>query len=202
MKLQIAALVVALFATSLFVSVQGVEKVVTDIVKCETTKGELLIHIYRDWAPLGADRFKLLVEIGFFRDIGMFRTVKGFLSQFGISDKKIFKYWHVSRIKDDENKNLGIKKHYLSFAGAGPDTRSTQMFIALEDLNFLGKSPWETPFGEVVEGHDVLEQLYTGYGENPKQQMIHVEGNEYLRREFPNLDYIQECYLVEEEEEL
>ncbi len=116
-------------------------------VTCTTTKGPLLIEIYRDWAPLGADRFLDLVRDDFFTDIAFFRCVKRFLTQFGISDVPSKKHWHNKEILDDPNLHLGIKKNYLSFAGGGPNTRSTQLFFAFEDLDFLGNEPWETPFG-------------------------------------------------------
>lgn len=117
-------------------------------VQCQTTKGPLVIEVYREWAPLGADRFLDLVKDNFFTDIAFFRCVKRFLTQFGISDNPSKKHWHRKDILDDPNLNLGIKKNYVSYAGGGPNTRSTQLFIAFEDLDFLGKEPWETPFGK------------------------------------------------------
>lgn len=116
-------------------------------VECQTTKGPLVIEVYRDWAPLGADRFLELVQDNFYTDIAFFRCVKRFLTQFGISDVPSKKHWHNKNIRDDPSLNLGIKKNYISYAGGGPNTRSTQLFIAFEDLDFLGKEPWETPFG-------------------------------------------------------
>ena len=74
---------------------------------------------------------------------------------------------HFEQIKDDPNLNLGIHKHYVSFAGGGPNTRSTQIFIAFEDLDFLGKEPWETPFGVVIKGGEVIDRLYKEYGDMP-----------------------------------
>jgi cyclophilin family peptidyl-prolyl cis-trans isomerase len=116
-------------------------------VHCTTTKGPLVIEVYRDWSPLGADRFLELVKDGFYTDIAFYRCVRGFLTQFGISEDKSKKHWHRNQIQDDPNLHLGIKKNYVSYAGGGPNTRSTQLFIAFEDLDFLGKEPWETPFG-------------------------------------------------------
>jgi peptidyl-prolyl cis-trans isomerase A (cyclophilin A) len=118
-------------------------------VKCTTTKGPIVIEVYRDWAPLGADRFLELVKDGFYTDIAFYRCVRGFLTQFGISEDKSKKHWHRNQIQDDPNLHLGIKKNYVSYAGGGPNTRSTQLFIAFEDLDFLGKEPWETPFGRL-----------------------------------------------------
>ncbi len=119
------------------------------LIHCETTKGALKIEVHRHWAPLGADRFIELVKDGFYTDIAFFRSVKGFLTQFGISEDPAKKHWHREVIKDDPNLHLGIKKNVISFAGGGPNTRSTQLFIAFEDLDFLGKEPWETPFGNI-----------------------------------------------------
>jgi cyclophilin family peptidyl-prolyl cis-trans isomerase len=180
------------------------DPVVTSRVHCTTTKGDLSIEIYRDWAPLGADRFIELVRDGFFQEIGLFRCVKRFLTQFGISDKPQYKHWHYKDIPDDPNLHKGIHKNYLSFAGGGPNTRSTQLFIAFEDLDFLGKEPWETPFGKVVDGQATLDNLYKEYGDippfgkGPDQQKIHNKGNAYLRENFPDLDYILSCRVVEE----
>jgi peptidyl-prolyl cis-trans isomerase A (cyclophilin A) len=120
-------------------------------VQCDTTKGPFLLEIYRDWSPLGADHFLELVQDDFYSNIAFFRCVRRFLTQFGISDNPSKKHWHNKNIQDDPNLNLGIKKYYLSYAGGGPNTRSTQLFIAFEDLDFLGKEPWETPFGALEE---------------------------------------------------
>lgn len=181
------------------------DAIVTNLIQCETTKGDIKIEIYRDWAPLGADRFVELVRDGFFQDIALFRCVKRFLTQFGISDKPQYKHWHGKEIPDDPNLHKGIKKNYLSFAGGGPNTRSTQMFIAFEDLDFLGFEPWETPFGKVIEGQGALDNFYKGYGDippfgkGPDQQKIHNRGNQYIRDNFPLTDFILGCRVLEDE---
>jgi len=178
------------------------KKVVTSRVQCETTKGPLLLEIYRDWAPLGADRFLELVRDGFYSDIALFRCVKGFLTQFGISDKAKFKHWHNKNIPDDPMLHIPIRKNYLSYAGGGKNTRSTQLFIAFEALDFLGKEPWETPFGAVVQGQEALDSFYKEYGDippfgaGPDQQKLHNRGNDYIRKEFPNTDFILSCHEV------
>lgn len=107
-------------------------------VRCRTTKGSIVIKVYPEWAPIGAERFLDLVKDGFYTDIAMYRCVSKFLTQFGISDNKDLKHWHNENIKDDIDKKLGIKKHYVSFAGGGKNSRSTQIFIAFEDLEWLG----------------------------------------------------------------
>ena len=192
----------ALWLVALLVAVAGAAlppPVVTSRVSCATTKGDILLEIYRDWAPLGADRFLELVRDGFFSDIAFFRCVKGFLTQFGISDKTKYKHWHNKNIPDDPMLHIPIRKNYLSYAGGGPNTRSTQLFIAFEDLDFLGKEPWETPFGAVVEGQATLDALYKEYGDippfghGPDQQKIHNRGNDYVRADFPHTDFLLSC---------
>eukprot|EP01041_Mallomonas_annulata_P003663 gene3663-7294_t len=171
------------------------------IVNCATTKGPLKIAVYNDWAPLGAQRFIELVRDGFYTDIALFRCVDGFLTQFGISDNSDLSHWHSNEIMDDPSKNKGIKKNYLSYAGGGPNTRSTQLFIAFEDLDFLGNEPWEVPFGEVIEGDETLNAFYKGYGDippfgdGPDQQEIYEQGNDYIRNNFPLTDFIEWCEL-------
>jgi cyclophilin family peptidyl-prolyl cis-trans isomerase len=130
-------------------------------VACQTTKGPLLIEVYPDWAPIGARRFLELVLDGFYTNIAFFRCVKGFLTQFGISERPEMQHWHRANIPDDPNIQLGIKKHYISYAGGGPNTRSTQLFIAFEDLDFLGNEPWETPFGRYIHVLVVLDVVHT-----------------------------------------
>jgi peptidyl-prolyl cis-trans isomerase A (cyclophilin A) len=179
-------------------------------VVCETTKGQFVIDVFKEWSPLGAERFIHLVKDGFFTDIAFFRCVDGFLTQFGISDNPDLQYWHENTIADDPNLNMGIHKNYVSFAGGGPNTRSTQIFIAFEYLDFLGNEPWETPFGVVVEGQSTLDSLYRGYGDidpfgtGPDQQEIFRLGNQYIRDNFPKIDFLHTCEVVEEdfEEEL
>jgi peptidyl-prolyl cis-trans isomerase A (cyclophilin A) len=171
----------------------------TASVICSTTKREITIDVYKKWANLGASRFLELVSKGFYTDIPLYRCVEGFLTQFGISDKPEYSFWHGNQIEDDPPNGLGIKKHFVSFAGGGANTRTTQIFIAFEDLDFLGDAPWEVPFGKVVAGNEVLEALYKGYGDihpygsGPDQQRLYREGNDYIRKSFPEIDFINSC---------
>lgn len=112
----------------------------SSLVSCETTKGSIELEIYHEWAPIGAKRFIELVKDGFFQEISLFRCVPGFLTQFGISDRPEYQHWHEDNIPDDSNLNLGIKKNFLSFAGGGPNTRSTQLFIAVSCLYTMSRS--------------------------------------------------------------
>jgi peptidyl-prolyl cis-trans isomerase A (cyclophilin A) len=190
-------------------------------VQCRTTKGDIILSIYPEWAPKGAQRFLDLVNDNFFTgflffnssshsdnlDIALYRCVPNFLTQFGISDNPEKKHWHNEEILDDP-KNKPILKHYISYAGGGPNTRSTQLFIAFEDLDFLGKSPWEVPFGEVTSGGDVVDSWYTGYGDmppwgkGPDQGKLHNRGNQYIRSEYPLIDFILDCSVLEEEKDI
>lgn len=174
-------------------------------VVCDTTKGTFVIDVYKEWSPLGAERFVNLVKAGFFTDIAFYRCVDGFLTQFGISDNPDLEHWHGDSILDDPNLNMGIKKNYVSFAGGGPNTRSTQIFIAFEFLDFLGKEPWETPFGVVVGGQTTIDSLYRGYGDinpfgdGPDQQELFRLGNQYIRDNFPKIDFLHTCQVVNED---
>jgi peptidyl-prolyl cis-trans isomerase A (cyclophilin A) len=170
----------------------------------DTTKGPIVVGVWRDWAPRGADHFLSLVEAGFYSDIAFFRCVEGFLTQFGLSDNPDMVRYHSETIMDDENKGHGIFRGAISYAGGGPNTRSTQLFMAFEYLDFLGREPWETAFGMVVEGYDVLDALYKGYGEmvpfnehGIDQQIIQTEGNAYVRAQFPMTDFIISSRVIE-----
>lgn len=178
------------------------------LVQCSTTKGEIVLEVRHDWAPVGAQRFLDLVDAGFYTDIGLFRAVANFIVQFGIqSDRDMHLKWSgaESQIQDDPpfNTSLGpFKEGFVSYAGGGPNTRTTQLFICLNDSKFLGKAPWEVPFAHIIEGMNVVKSFYTGYGEmkpfgkGPDQGKIVTQGNAYLRSGFPLLDYILYCNRV------
>jgi len=166
--------------------------------KLQTTKGAVVLEVTRAWAPKGADRFYNLVQIGFFTDVAFFRTVEGFMVQFGISgDPKVSAAWARASIKDDpvsESNQRGM----LTFAKTGaPNSRATQMFINYKDNGNLDGMGF-APFGKVVEGMDVLDSLHKGYGEKPTklQGQIEKKGNGFLRKTFPKLDYILSAEIV------
>ena len=170
-------------------------------VKFETAKGDFVVEVMRDWAPLGADRFHELVKSDFFTGARFFRAIQGFMVQFGISgDPKVTAKWEASRIPDDPVKQSNLKGR-ITFATAGPDTRTTQLFINLADNARLDASGF-APFGQVVSGMDVVERIYTGYGEGapqgsgPQQNLIESQGNAYLEKDFPRLDYIKKGSLL------
>jgi peptidyl-prolyl cis-trans isomerase A (cyclophilin A) len=166
-------------------------------VRFTTTKGDFVVEVHRDWAPLGADRFYNLVKNGFYDDASFFRAISGFMVQFGISaDPKVSKVWQTAEIKDDPVKGTNTRG-YITFATGGPNTRTTQVFINLVDANARLDSSGFSPFGKVVEGMDVVDKLYTGYGEGapggagPAQDRVQAEGKAYLDKNFPQLDSIK-----------
>jgi peptidyl-prolyl cis-trans isomerase A (cyclophilin A) len=164
-------------------------------VRFETTRGPFIVAVTREWAPLAADRFYNLVQLGYFEDAGFFRVIPGFVAQFGISgDPKISARWKDATIPDDPVRAQNLRG-YLSFAMSGPHSRTTQLFINLANNVRLDRVGF-APFGRVVEGIEVVDLLYAGYGEGsprgrgPAQDLIYSEGNRYLREEFPRLDFV------------
>jgi cyclophilin family peptidyl-prolyl cis-trans isomerase len=156
--------------------------------KFDTSKGAFVIEVHRDWAPKGADRFYNLVKNGFYDDTRFFRVVPDFMVQFGINgDPALQKNWANANIQDDP-KSQSNKKGFVTFATRGPNTRTTQVFVNLKDNGFLDAQGF-TPFGQVVSGMDVVEKITSQYGEKPNQGMIQSEGNAYLNKDFPKLDF-------------
>jgi len=164
----------------------------------DTSKGVFVIDVHRDFAPLGADRFYNLVKNGFYDDDRFFRVISGFMVQFGINgDPKISAPWRDAQIKDDPVKQSN-KRGFISFATSGPNSRTTQVFINFGDNGRLDSSGF-SPFGQVTSGMNVVDSLYSGYGEGapsgrgPNQGQIQFEGNAYLVKAFPNLDYVKKA---------
>jgi peptidyl-prolyl cis-trans isomerase A (cyclophilin A) len=160
----------------------------------ETSAGVFVVQVTRDWAPIGADRFYNLVKNGFYDDVRFFRVLDGFMAQFGMSGNPgIQAAWRTAQLKDDPVKQSN-KRGYITFATAGPNTRTTQVFINFEDNAPLDAQGF-APFGQVVEGMDVVDKLYSGYGRNnvPDQARITKEGNAYLMKSYPRLDYVKKA---------
>ena len=171
------------------------ESPATFSVAFDTSKGRFVVDVHRDWAPTGADRFYNLVKAGFFTDVRFFRVIAGQLAQFGMhGDPAVQSAWRDAEIQDDPVRH-GNTRGTISFASRGPNTRTTQLFINLRD-----NSPYDrlgfAPFGEVTSGVEVVDSIYSGYEERPDQPRIDSEGNAYLTREFPNLDYIQKATIL------
>ncbi len=155
-----------------------------------TSAGDFVVEVHRDWAPLGADRFYNLVRRGFFTNASFFRVVPGFVVQFGLNaDPAINQVWQKATIQDDPVKQSNTRGR-LVFATAGPNTRTTQLFINFADnarLDGMGFAP----FGEVIDGMDVVDKIYAGYREQPRQDLITEKGDAYLSQNFPKIDKIK-----------
>ncbi len=173
-------------------------------VRMNTTKGSFVIEAHREWAPHGVDRFYNLVNIGYFDDVAFFRVIEGFMAQFGIhGNPKVNKAWRNATIPDDPVEKSN-RRGYVTFAQtSAPNSRSTQLFINYADNSRLDRQGF-APIGKVVEGMDVVDDLYAGYGEGaprgngPNQKKIRNRGNQYLNEQFLKLDYIEQAELIDE----
>jgi len=160
-----------------------------------TSEGPFVLEVHRYWAPMGADRFYNLVKNGFFNDVRFFRVIDGQLAQFGMhGDPAVQEAWRDAAIADDPVRH-GNTRGTVSFASRGPNTRTTQLFINLRDNTAYDRLGF-APIAEVVSGMEVVDRLYADYEERPEQPLIDSEGNTYLKREFPNLDYIQKAEIA------
>ena len=169
-------------------------------IRFDTSKGTFVVEVHRDWAPNGADRFYNLVKNGFYDETRFFRVVSGFMVQFGINgDPNVAARWRSATIKDDPVKQSN-KRGTITFATAGPDTRTSQVFINFADNSPLDRQGF-SPFGQVTSGMSVVDALHSGYGEGapsgrgPEQGRIQGEGNAYLKKDFPNLDYVKKAII-------
>lgn len=160
-------------------------------VTFETTAGNFVLTVYRDWAPRGADRFYNLVTNGFYNEQRFFRVVPGFVVQWGMSgDPEITKEWANAQFLDDPVKESNTRGR-ISFAATNrPNSRTTQVFINLGDNTNLDGMRF-APFGEVTEGMDVVDKINAEYGQQASQGYIAEQGNAYLQEAFPNMDYIK-----------
>lgn len=154
--------------------------------------GSIVVKTRPDWAPIGVEHFHELMDKDFYKDAKFFRVVRDFIVQFGIS--AIPGNGEKTPIKDDpviKSNDRGT----LTYATSGPNTRTTQLFINTRQggNSFLDKQGF-SPFGEIIEGMDLVDQIYDGYGEKPDQGRIQARGNEYLDKEFPLLSYVSEAY--------
>lgn len=169
----------------------------------ETSEGDFVVEVHREWAPHGADRFYNLVRHGYYDGARFFRVIEGFMAQFGIpGDPEVAAAVSSLPIPDDPVVQ-GNTRGRVTFAQASrPGTRTSQVFINFADNSNLDGSGFAA-FGEVVEGMEVVDALHDGYGEGapggggPEQGRIREEGNEYLEREFPELDYVVRATIVE-----
>jgi peptidyl-prolyl cis-trans isomerase A (cyclophilin A) len=170
-------------------------------VKMTTAKGDFVIEVHRDWSPLGADRFYNLVKLGYFNDVAFFRVIKGFMVQFGINgDPALNRAWRVATFKDDPSTKHSNTRGTITFATAGPNMRTTQVFINYGNNSRLDAMGF-TPFGKVVSGMNVVDKIEGMYGEGapsgngPEQEATQRQGNAYLKAQFPKLDYVKKATL-------
>jgi peptidyl-prolyl cis-trans isomerase A (cyclophilin A) len=167
-------------------------------VKFDTTKGAFVIQVTRAWAPHGADRFYNLVKNGFYDNVRFFRVISGFMVQFGISGTpSLSAKWREANIPDDAVK-ASNKRGTITFATAGPNTRTTQVFINFADNARLDSAGF-APFGRIVSGMNVVDALNAEYGEGapngrgPDQGRLQREGNAYLSQSFARMDYVKKA---------
>ncbi len=170
-------------------------------VAFETSKGTFQMRVHRAWAPAGADRFYQLVQSRFFDDTRFFRVVTSFMVQFGVhGDPDVNKAWEPLTIPDDPDRESNTRG-MVTYAHAGPGTRTTQVFINLIDNRQLDAMRFP-PFGIVTDGMPVVDSLYAGYGDGPPagfgpdQLRLIADGNTYLAREFPKLDFIRTARII------
>lgn len=165
-------------------------------VKFETSAGDFVVLVHRDWAPIGAEQFHKLVTAGFYDECRFFRVVPGFMVQWGMNgDPAVNQKWDAP-IRDEEVKKSNTKG-MMTFAKTGaPHSRTTQVFINFGDNSFLDSDGF-SPFAEVIEGMSNVSAIYSGDGERPDQGSIEAQGNVYLKKSFPNLDYIKKASIVE-----
>lgn len=172
-------------------------------VRLETTRGTLVLEMRREWAPHGVDRFYNLVRAGYYDDVAIFRIRAGVWAQFGIhGDPAVARRWRTSTIPDDP-RVLSNVRGTVAYAFKDPNGRTTQVFINLRDNSKKHDAEPFVPFARVVEGMEVADALYAEYAERAgggiragKQDPVFEGGNAYLRRNFPNLDYIKRATLV------
>lgn len=164
-------------------------------VRLETSEGDVVIEVHRDWAPLGADRFYNLVRGGFYDDARVYRVVDGFMAQFGLNgDPYVNQAWKTQYLVDDPVAQSNTRGR-VAFAKGGVHTRTTELFISYKDNSALDAEGF-APIGEVVEGMDVVDSFHSAYGdgpprgEGPYQAMAQARGNDYLDAEFPELTRI------------
>jgi len=166
-----------------------------DVTLSKGVTGAFTVEVYPEWAPLGAARFKEIVESEIWTAARFFRVVSNFMVQWGIPGRpSLAAEWREKKIQDDEVKESN-KRGTITFATSGKDSRTTQVFINFVDnanLDGMGFAP----FGKIIKGMDVVDKIYSGDGETPNQGKIQAEGNTYLKKSFPKLSYIKSAKLV------
>jgi peptidyl-prolyl cis-trans isomerase A (cyclophilin A) len=168
-------------------------------VTFKTTKGTFVVSVHRTWAPVGAARFYNLVKAHFYDNVRIFRVLPHFVAQFGISPyPQVSKAFAHAFIPDDPH-TVSNTRGTVTFATAGANTRTTQLFVNLGDNRPLDLRGF-TPIGSVTSGLDVVDKLYSGYGDRPTglQAQMEKQGNAFLDKRFPKLDHIITARVTDE----
>lgn len=167
-------------------------------VNFDTSKGTFIVEVHRDWAPYGVDHLYELVKAGFYDGDRFFRVVRGFVVQFGINgDPATHRRWAAINIPDDRPTQANARGTLTYAASSMPNSRSTQLFVNLKDNSQSLNPQGFAPMGQVIQGMDVVDDLYAGYGEmgpggqGPDPTQLQMEGNSYVTAKFPHLDYIK-----------
>jgi peptidyl-prolyl cis-trans isomerase A (cyclophilin A) len=171
----------------------------TFYVRFECSHGDFVVQYHKAWGPKGAARVFELVRDGIWTEARFFRVVPNFMVQWGIpADPADATKWRGRTIQDDPVKQSNTRGKF-TFATSGPDSRTSQVFINFKDNSFLDGQGF-TPVGEVIDGMDVVDKVFAGYGEQPNQGSIQSRGNDYLVSQFPKLDYIKRAVFVSKAE--
>jgi len=187
----VTALAIGALAMTVYAGQSADEKApATFKVKFDSSAGPFVVEVTRAWAPNAADHFYTLVKNGFYNEARFFRVVPGFMVQFGINADPAVQAKFKNSIQDDPVKESN-KKGYVTFAQtAAPNSRSTQIFVNYKDNAFLDGQRF-APFGRVISGMEAVEKINSEAGEKPNQGAIQSQGNAYLKKEFPKLDYVK-----------
>jgi cyclophilin family peptidyl-prolyl cis-trans isomerase len=165
-----------------------------------TSRGDFVVLVHRDWAPIGADRFYNLVKAGFYDDARVYRVLKGFMVQFGLNGDPLVNAQWKNRVLVDDPVTQSNRRGRVTFAKGGPTSRTTEVFVNDRDNTALDAQGF-APFGEVVEGMELVDAFYAGYGDGPPrgqgpwQAQVQARGNAYLDASFPKLDHIEKAVI-------
>lgn len=168
----------------------------------DCSNGRIVIEVKSEWAPVGAKQLKKAIDAGVYTEARFFRVIPEFMAQFGIPAlPKLAAEWQGKMVKDDPVV-ISNTRGTVTFATSGKNSRTSQLFINFSDRNAFLDSQGFTPFGKVIEGLEVADAIFSGYGETPAQNRIQMEGNAYLEKVFPKLDYIKKAFIVKPGEAL